>query len=63
MGNIIMSDTKRKELMNEAFDALLVTAGVVGISMTSKKLLGERLTDASTVKETVKLAIGVMVFL
>ena len=54
-----MGDTKRKELMNEAFDALLVTSGVVGISMASKKLLGEKLTDASNLKEYGKLAVAV----
>ena len=45
--------------MNEAFDALLVTVGVVGLSMASKKLLGEKLTDASTMKDIAKLAAAV----
>ena len=39
--------------MNKAYDAALVTTGVVGLSMASKKLLGEELTD------TTKLAVGV----
>ena len=48
-----------KELMNEAVDALFVSAGVVGLSMASKKLLGEKLTDASTLKNIANLAVGV----
>ena len=49
----------RKELMNEAFDSFLVTVGVVGISMASKKLLGEKLTSVDSVKDTVKLGVAV----
>ena len=45
--------------MNEAYDAALVTAGVVGLSMASKKVLSEKLTDASSLKDTAKLAVGV----
>ena len=51
--------TDRKELMNEAYEALLITVGVVGLSMASKKLLGEKLTDAQSVKDIGKLAVGV----
>ena len=40
----------KKELTNEVYDAALVTTGVVGLSMASKKLLGEKLTDTTTVK-------------
>ena len=54
-----MTDTNRKEIMNEAFDALLVTTGVVGLSMATKKLLGEKLTDASTMKDVAKLTVAV----
>ena len=43
--------------MNDAVDALFVSAGVVGLSMASKKLLGEKLTDASTLKDIAKLAV------
>ena len=53
-----MTDTSKKELMNEAFDALIVTTGVVGLSMATKKLLGEKLTDASTAKDVAKLAVA-----
>ena len=51
--------TDRKELMNGAYEALLITVGVVGLSMASKKLLGEKLTDAQSVKDIGKLAVGV----
>ena len=56
-----MTTVNKKELMNEAYDALLVTAGVVGLSLASKKVLGEKLTDASSLKDTAKLAVGVAV--
>ena len=54
-----MTTVNKKELMNEACDALLVSAGVVGISMVSKKILGEKRTTAPTLTDTVKLAVGV----
>ena len=54
-----MSTINKKELMNEAYNAALVTTGVVGLSMASKKVLGEKLTDASSLKDTAKLAVGV----
>ena len=46
-----MCMTTRKGLINETVDALFVSAGVVGLSMASKKLLGEKLTDATTLKD------------
>ena len=45
--------------MNEAVDPIFVSAGVVILSMTSKKLLGENLTDASTLKDIAKLVLAV----
>ena len=51
--------TSRKDLMNEAVDGLFVTVGVVVLSMASKKIFGEKLTDATTLKDTGKLALGV----
>ena len=54
-----MTTVNKKELMNEAYGAALVTAGVVGLSMASKKLLGQKLTDATSLKDTTKLAVGV----
>ena len=56
-----MSTVNNKELMKELYDAALVTAGVVGLSMVSEKVLGEKLTDASTLKDTGKLEGGVAV--
>ena len=36
--------TTRKDLMNEAVDGLFISAGVVVLSVATKKLLGEKLT-------------------
>ena len=49
----------KKEYLNELYDASLITVRVVVLSMTSKKLLGEKLTDATSVKDIAKLALGV----
>ena len=54
-----MNTVNKKELLNELYDATLVTPGVAGLSMASKKLLGEKFTDATTLKDTAKLAVGV----
>ena len=54
-----MTTAKKKELMNKAFDTALVTAGVMGLSMASKKVVGEKLTDASSLKDTAKVEVGV----
>ena len=51
--------TTRKDLMNEAVDGLFISASVVGLSMATKKLLGAKLTDVMTLKDTFKFAIGV----
>ena len=51
--------TTRKELMNEAVDVLFVSAGVVGLSIASNKLLGKKLTEAKTLKDLAKLAVAV----
>ena len=50
---------EKKEFLNEAYDAVLITTGVVVLSMASKKLLGEKLTDATNLKDIAKLAAGV----
>ena len=55
-----MSTVNKKELLNKVYDTALVTAGVVGLSIASKKVLGEKLTDASSLKDTAKLAVGVV---
>ena len=35
-----MTTISKKELMNKAYDAALVTAGVVGLSMPAKSAVG-----------------------
>ena len=50
---------QNKEIMNEIYDSVLVTAGVVGLSMLSKRLLKEKLTDAIDFRNAAKLAAGV----
>ena len=49
----------KKEYLNELYDASLVTVGVVALSMASRRLLGEKLTDDSSIKDIVKLALCV----
>ena len=48
-----------EEMMNKLYDAALVTGGVVVLSMASEKVLGENITDTSSLKDTAKLAVGV----
>ena len=45
--------------MNEVYDSVLVTTGVVGLSMVSKKLLKEKLTDATDFHGITNLTGGV----
>ena len=45
--------------MNELYDATMATVGVVGLTMLSKRVLKEKLTDATDFKDIVKLAVGV----
>lgn len=45
--------------MNEAFDALLVSTTVVGLSMVTKKLFGEKLVDQSSMKDIAKMTAGI----
>ena len=45
--------------MNELYDSILVTTGIVGLSMVSKKLLKEKLTDAKDFKDIAKQVAGV----
>ena len=54
-----MSKMQEKEIMNEVYDSVLVTTGVVGLSIVSIKLLKEKLTDATDLKDIAKLAAGV----
>ena len=50
---------QEKEIMNELYDATMVTVGVVGLSMLSKRVLKEKLTDATDFKDIAKLAVSV----
>ena len=54
--NIIMAGNK--ELANEIYGALLVASGVVGFSMVSKELFGEKITKVRTVEDFAKLSAG-----
>ncbi len=51
-----MSTVDRKELMNEAYDALLYTGGAFLIGMTSKKILKEPLGTPGNIKDFLKLS-------
>ena len=53
--------SEKKEYLNELYDASLITTGVVVLSMALKKLLGEKLTDATFIKDIAKLALGVSI--
>ena len=47
------------KMSKEVYDAVLLTAGAVGISMASKKILKERLGTPENVKGMLKLAVSV----
>ncbi|CAB3999229.1 Hypothetical predicted protein [Paramuricea clavata] len=51
--------SKESKMTREVYDAVLLTAGAVGISMASKKLLKEPLGTPENVKGMVKLAVSV----
>ena len=51
--------TEKKDLMNELYDATLITIGVVAVSMVSKKAIGEQLGTPTIMKGTLKLAAAV----
>jgi hypothetical protein len=52
-----MSDGKKT--MNEVYNAVLITAGAVGISAASKKILREPLGTPENIKGFLKLAVSV----
>jgi hypothetical protein len=54
-----MSTGDKSEMGGEVYDALLLTAGAIGISMASKKLLKEPLGTPENTKGIVKLAVSV----
>jgi hypothetical protein len=47
------------KMSKEVYDAVLLTAGAVGISMASKKILKEPLGTLENVKGMLKLAVSV----
>ena len=49
----------KEDIMNEAFDAGLVTLGVVGVGFVSKKVLKDRLGVPSTPVSIAKLAVAI----
>ncbi|CAB4002515.1 Hypothetical predicted protein [Paramuricea clavata] len=49
----------KSEMGSEVYDALLLTAGAIGISMASKKLLKEPLGTPENTKGMLKLAVSV----
>jgi hypothetical protein len=54
-----MTTDDKLEMGVEVYNALLLTAGAIGISMASKKLLKEPLGTPESVKGMVKLAVSV----
>ena len=50
---------ERKDLMNELYDATLITLGAGAVSMVSKRAIGEQLGTPTTMKGTLKLAAAV----
>ena len=53
-----MTDTK-KEVINELYDATLLTTGVVGVSYLAKKVAGKSLGAPMTLAGETKLAVAV----
>jgi hypothetical protein len=51
--------SKESKMTREVYDAVLLTAGAVGISMASKKILKESLGTPENVKGMLKLAVSV----
>ena len=54
-----MGEMNRKEVMNELYDATLISFGAVVVPMVSKKGLGQKLTMAENLISTLKLAAAV----
>ena len=56
-----ITTVNKKEPVNKVYDAVLVSTCVVGVSIVSERVLGKKLTAASTLMDTAKLAAGVTV--
>lgn len=52
---------EKKDIMNELYDASLVTLGAVGISLVSSKLMKDNLGVNTTMKGILKLASAIAV--
>ena len=50
---------EKKDLMNELYDATLITLGAVAVSMVSKRVVREQLGTPTTMRGTLKLAAAV----
>ena len=50
---------QEKEIMNELYNATIITVGVVGLSMISRKVFKEKLTDVTDFRGIAKLTAGV----
>ena len=50
---------ERKDLMNELYNATLITMEVVAVSMASKRVIDEQLGAPNTMKGALKLAAAV----
>jgi hypothetical protein len=55
-----MTDTK-KEMINELYDAALLTTGVVGVSYLARTVAGRSLGAPMTLEGAAKLAVAVAV--
>ena len=53
-----MTDTK-KEVINELYDATLLTTGVVGVSYLAKTVAGKSLSAPMTMEGAAKLTVAV----
>jgi hypothetical protein len=53
-----MTDTK-KEVINELYDATLLTTGVVGVSYLARKVAGKSFGAPMTLEGVTKLAVAV----
>ncbi|CAB4004640.1 Hypothetical predicted protein [Paramuricea clavata] len=54
-----MSDTTKKELVQDLYDAALLTSGVVGISYAAKMIAGKSLGAPMTLEGAMKLGVAV----
>ena len=51
-----MGEMNRKEVMNELYDAILITFGAVGVSMVSKKSFGRKINNGRKSYVNIKIS-------